>query len=64
MGPDIASVRLLYLKAALFVVITGMCAALLVMKDPHWQTAALVMILAWSAAAQGAYALRTVVTLQ
>lgn len=47
---DITNPRLLYLKGALFVLLTGLACTLILLDRPTLRTAALLAIAVWSAA--------------
>ena len=46
--PDLRSVKLMYLKAALFVVIGVVASATLIIEHPRWRTALLLALAVWS----------------
>lgn len=46
----IRSRRLLYLKGALFLLLAGLAGGALLLRDPSWEVALLLLVLGWSAA--------------
>lgn len=47
---DITNPRLLYLKGALFVVLSALAGVLILLEQPTWRTAVLLGIVIWSSA--------------
>jgi hypothetical protein len=47
---DLANAKLLYLKAVLFLCVCVSSALLLIVRDPQWTTAGLIVLTAWAAA--------------
>ena len=48
--PDLKNPRLIYLKGFLFLLILLSAGALLILRNPSWETAALVCLVVWASA--------------